>query len=123
VVLRLLTQTWQSDIARKAEHAMSIQIYNDGLAGAAASGTGRTQELSHPATGGKPSSGASSSGEDQVQISSLSSSLAANESQRAARVQQLAALYQGGQYEVNSMDVSRALVNHAIQAGGVEGDQ
>jgi anti-sigma28 factor (negative regulator of flagellin synthesis) len=102
---------------------MSIQIYNDGLAGSAASGLGRTQELSTSTTGSRPSSGASSGGEDQVQISSLSSSLAAHGSERAARVSALAAAVQSGSYQVNSKDVSRALVDHALQAGGVEGEQ
>jgi len=101
---------------------MSIQIYNDGLAGAAASGAGRTQELSNPTTGRGHSSGASSGAEDQVQISSLSSSLAAHGSQRAARVAELAAAVQNGSYQVNSTDVSRAIVNHALQAGATEGD-
>jgi anti-sigma28 factor (negative regulator of flagellin synthesis) len=102
---------------------MSIQIYNDGIAGAAASGAGRTQELSQPPAGGKPSSGSTVSGEDTVQISSLSSGLSSHQSERAARVQQLAAAYQSGQYEVNSMDVSKALVNHALQAGTTGGEQ
>jgi anti-sigma28 factor (negative regulator of flagellin synthesis) len=102
---------------------MSIQIYNDGLAGAGgASETSRTQELSRPATGGSAPSGAAA-GEDQVQISSLSSNLSAQGSQRAARVQELAAAYQSGQYQVNSLEVSKALVNQAIKAGGVEGEQ
>jgi len=102
---------------------MSIQIYNDGLSGAATSGTGRTSELSHTTTGSKPSSGAASGGEDQVQISSLSSSLAAHNTQRAAHVAQLAAAYRSGTYEVNSTDVSKAMINHALQPGGVEGDK
>jgi len=101
---------------------MSIQIYNDGMAGAAASGAGRTQEVSHAATGGKSSAG-SNSGEDQVQISSLSSALSSQGSDRAARVQQLAAAYQSGHYQVNAMDVSKAIVNHALNSGGVEGGQ
>ena len=102
---------------------MSIQIYNDGLAGLGSSEAARTQELSRATTGGKQTSGASSGGEDQVQISSLSSTLAAQGSDRAARLSQLAAVYQSGGYEVNSMDVSRAIVNHALQAGSVESDQ
>jgi anti-sigma28 factor (negative regulator of flagellin synthesis) len=101
---------------------MSIQIYNDGLAGAGASEATRTQDLSRATTGGKPTSGASSGGEDQVQISSLSSALVAGESQRAARVQELSAAYQTGQYQVNSTDVSRAMVNHALTAPGMEGE-
>ncbi|MEI9975171.1 MAG: flagellar biosynthesis anti-sigma factor FlgM [Ignavibacteriota bacterium] len=99
---------------------MSIQIYNDGLAGAAASGPSRTQEVSSPASGQRPSSSVTSGGEDQVQISSLSSALAAHGSDRASRVAQLAAAYQSGRYEVNSMDVSKAMVDHAVQSGSTE---
>jgi anti-sigma28 factor (negative regulator of flagellin synthesis) len=102
---------------------MSIQIYSDGLAGAGASGTSRTQEVSTPHTGSKPVSGGTSSGEDQVQISSLSSTLSAHGSDRAARVAQLAAAYQSGSYQVNATAVSKAMVNHALQAGGAEGEQ
>ena len=102
---------------------MSIQIYNDGLAGAGASDAARVQELSHGISGGKATSGVSSGGEDQVQISPLSSALTAQGNERAARVQQLAATYQGGQYQVNPTDVSRAIVNRALEPGGVEGEQ
>lgn len=102
---------------------MSIQIYNDGLAGAGASDAGRVQELSHSTSGGKPTSGASSSGEDQVQISSLSSALTAQGSERAAHVEQLAAAYQSGRYQVNPTEVSRAIVNRALESGGVEGGE
>lgn len=102
---------------------MSIQIYNDGLAGLGASETSRAQEVSRATTGGKPSSGSAASGEDQVEISSLSSTLAAQGSEHAARVQQLAAVYQSGNYQVNSMDVSKAMVDNALKAGGSEGPQ
>lgn len=102
---------------------MSIQIYNDGLAGAGASETSRAQELSRATTGGKPISGSTAGAEDQVDISSLSSTLAAQGSQRASRVQELAAAYQSGNYHVNSMDVSKAMVNNALKAGAAEGEQ
>ena len=101
---------------------MSIQIYSDGLAGAGASEATRTQDLSRATTGGKPSSGASTGGEDQVQISSLSTTLAADASQHAARVQELSAVYQSGQYQVNSIDVSSAIVKHALASQGMEGE-
>jgi len=101
---------------------MSIQIYNDGLAGTGASEASRTQDLSRATTGSKPTSGASSSGEDQVQISALSSTLAADGSQHAARVQELSAVFQSGRYEVNSMEVSRAIVNQALTSPGMEGE-
>jgi anti-sigma28 factor (negative regulator of flagellin synthesis) len=102
---------------------MSIQIYNDGLAGAGASETSRAHEVSRATTGGKAASGSAASGEDQVEISSVSSTLAAQGSQRAARVQELAAAYQSGNYRVNSTDVSKAIVNNALKAGGAEGEQ
>jgi anti-sigma28 factor (negative regulator of flagellin synthesis) len=103
---------------------MSIQIYNDGLAGAGASETSRAQDVSRAASLSPGSTSASSSsGEDQVQISSLSSALSAQGSQREAHVAQLAAAYQSGRYEVNAMDVSKALVNQALKAGGAEGEQ
>ena len=101
---------------------MSILIYNDGLAGAGASGPSRAQDVTHAATTPSHSSGSTAGGEDQVHISSLSSSLSAQGSQRAAHVQALAALYQSGKYEVNSTEVSKALVNNALKAGGAEGE-
>jgi anti-sigma28 factor (negative regulator of flagellin synthesis) len=102
---------------------MSIRIYNDGLAGAAASETSRAQDLSKASQSSKTSSGSAAGGEDQVQISSLSEALSAQGSQRTDRVQSLAAVYQNGGYQVNSMDVSRAIVNNALQMSGAESDQ
>jgi anti-sigma28 factor (negative regulator of flagellin synthesis) len=102
---------------------MSIRIYNDGLGGTGAAETSRTQEISRATTGGTTSVGSASSGEDQVQISSLSEALGSQGIQRDARVQQLASIYQSGGYQVNSMDVSRAIVNNALQAGAAESDQ
>jgi anti-sigma28 factor (negative regulator of flagellin synthesis) len=101
---------------------MSIQIYSDGLAGTGASEAARTQDVSRATTGGKPTSGGSASAEDQVQISSLSTTLAADGIQHAARVQELSAVYQSGRYQVNSMDVSRAIVNQALMSPGMEGE-
>ena len=102
---------------------MSIRIYNDGLAGAAAAETSRAQELSRTTGTSKSVEGSSASGEDQVQISSLSETLAAQSSQRAARVQDLAGVFQSGRYQVNSVDVSKAIVNQALQAGSAEKGQ
>ena len=101
---------------------MSIRIYNDGLAGTAATEASRAQELSRATQAGRANGAASSSGEDQVEISSLSESLSAQASQRATRVQDLTAVYRSGGYQPNSLDVSRALVNHALQAGAVESE-
>lgn len=99
---------------------MSIQIYNDGLAGA--SGLGRTQDVSRATTGGITPASVPGSGEDQVSISSVSSTLSANSADRASRVAELAAAYQSGNYQVNPTDVSRAMVNQALQNGGMESE-
>lgn len=96
---------------------MSIRIYNDGMAGAAAAEASRAQDVSRPTSSGKAAEGIASLGGDHVEISSLSASVASQSSQRSARVQELAAMYQSGRYEVNSMDVSRAIVNNALSAG------
>jgi anti-sigma28 factor (negative regulator of flagellin synthesis) len=101
---------------------MSIRIYNDGLAGTAASEASRAQELSRATSSGTRSSGPAA-GEDQVQISSLSETLSAQSSHRAARVQELAAAYQSGKYQVNSTDVSRSIVNQALKAGSTESSE
>jgi anti-sigma28 factor (negative regulator of flagellin synthesis) len=101
---------------------MSIRIYNDGLAGASALENSRAEQLSRTGGTGKPGAGAGPGGEDQVQMSSLSEALTAAQSQRATNVQQLAAAYQSGHYHVDSTDVSRALVSHALEAGGAEND-
>lgn len=104
---------------------MSIRIYTDGLASAAASEASRSEELSRANGPGKqPVAGSSGEGGDQVQISSLSESIAAGSSQQgvtqANRVRQIAAQYQNGTYQVDSLQLSRALVSNAIRSGAVE---
>lgn len=105
---------------------MSIRIQNDGLAGAAASETSRTQDTVQIGNGaGRPGSRFDASS-DRVEISSLSGQIAdaSNSSQaaQANRVSKLAAMYQSGRYQVDSVAVSRALVSQAIQTGGTGGD-
>ena len=104
---------------------MSIRIYTDGLAGAAASEASRNEEVSRASTAGKqPVAGASAEGGDQVQISSLSASIAAGSSQQDAtqsnRVRQIAVQFQNGTYHVDSLQLSRALVSNAIRSGAVD---
>lgn len=99
---------------------MSIRIYNENLAGTAASQTSNAAEVSRAGGSGKPPRSSGVSGEDQVQISSVSESIATQSSQRAARVQSLAALYQSGKYQVNSNEVAHAMVNSALKAGDAE---
>jgi anti-sigma28 factor (negative regulator of flagellin synthesis) len=105
---------------------MSIQIYNDGLAGASASQAERTQG---PTIGSsnppRRDNGLSNSGSDHVAISSLSESITAagriDDVKQAARVSQLTALYQSGQYHVDSLQLSRTLVSQALNTGTADG--
>jgi hypothetical protein len=104
---------------------MSMRIYNDGIGGASAfqpaSGETGVQTGSTTRAGSTRYSGA-----DQVEISSLSGNVAAATaalaSQQAARVSRLAALYGRGEYQVNSMQLSRALVSNALSNSSVDGD-
>ncbi|HUI55990.1 MAG TPA: flagellar biosynthesis anti-sigma factor FlgM [Bryobacteraceae bacterium] len=104
---------------------MSIRIYNEGVAGSAASEAHRAEELSRAnAPSKQPSVGQIGSGEDQIQISSLSEHIAAQGSvqsaQQADKVRHLAAVYQSGQYHVDSRKVSSALVANALQNARTE---
>jgi hypothetical protein len=99
---------------------MSIRIQNDGIAAAAASQTAPAEKTGKP---GSTSSGSiGSSGADQVDISSLSGSIAAASSalasQQSARVSQLTGLYASGQFQVNSAQLSSALVTSAMGSAG-----
>ena len=96
---------------------MSIRIYNEGLSGASAPETSRTQEISRGGAGNRANQGSGAGGEDQVQISSLSETLSNHAAQRTAHVQNLKALYESGRYQVNAADVSHAIVGAAIQGG------
>jgi hypothetical protein len=66
------------------------------------------------------------SGGDEVEISSFSGNVATSvgvlAEQQAARVGHLAALYARGDYQVDSMQISRALVSGAIAASPVGED-
>jgi len=50
----------------------------------------------------------------------VATSVGALGEQQAARVSQLAALYARGDYQVDSMQVSRALISGAIASGPIE---
>jgi len=104
---------------------MSIRIQNDGLTGAMAPETSRTQDVVQI---GNLSTGLSSrigSASDNVEISSLSGNIAdassALATAQASRLRQLTQLYQSGRYQVDTSAVSRALVANALQSGGIEG--
>jgi len=102
-----------------------MRIYNDGVTGTSAfppaSAETAVQAGSTTQAGSTRYSGA-----DQVEISSLSGNIAAATaalaSKQAARVGQLAAIYGKGEYQVNSVRVSQALVSHALSNSSVDGD-
>lgn len=104
---------------------MSMRIHNDSIATTAASQPAPAGSAA-PTDSSIRGKSTASFGADQVDISSLSASLAASNaalaSQRAGRVSQLAALYARGQYHVDSMQLSRALISKAVGAGLVETD-
>ena len=102
---------------------MSIRIDNDKTADIASNPAQRTEQTDRLAPGGtKSGSGVSGEGEDQVEVSSTTSSIgaavSANNAARSNRVQELGALYTSGQYNVDSFKTSQALVSSAIGAAG-----
>jgi len=100
---------------------MSMRIQNDGIATAGASQTTPADGLGlHQAS--RQSGSITDIGTDQVEISSLSGNVAALANQQADRVSQLAALYARGDYHVDSMQLSRALISGSLAGGSVESD-
>ena len=100
-----------------------MRIHNDGTAGPAASQAVPVDGAAQPGSTTRASS-ISGSGADQVEISSLSGNIAASVAglagRQAARVSQLAAQYAKGDYHVNALQLSRALVSGALAGGSVE---
>jgi len=107
---------------------MNIRIQQEGAQGAGASDLSRSGAVSATTAprAGFPGNAGSTFG-DQVDISPLSGSiadeLAAGAGSQSAKVQQLAALYASGHYDVDASRLSRALVAHALASsaqGGME---
>ena len=98
---------------------MSLRIQNDPAT------NGTAAEVSHAAQSTSVSPGLGNAQKtigsavgDQVNVSSvteaISAGISAQNLQRATRVTQLGALYARGQYYVDSVDVSSAIVGNAI---------
>ena len=104
---------------------MSMQIHNDGIAGPAGSQSSPSVTTAQPDQSTRIGFGANTGG-DQVEISSLSANIAATAAtladQQAARVNHLAAVYARGEYQADSMQVSRALIGGAVAGASPEGD-
>lgn len=89
--------------------------------GPSAAETGRTPETQKTARDNAGRSSASGSAEgDRVELSStlgrLSRALTADSTQRANRVQALAAEYETGRYQANAQATSHALIAEALRA-------
>lgn len=89
--------------------------------GPAAAETGRTPETQKSGRDSTGRSGAVGSADgDRVELSStlgrLSQAIATHTTQRAQRVQALAAEYQSGRYRPNSAATSRGLISEALSA-------
>jgi hypothetical protein len=100
---------------------MKISDLNPG--GAAASGTQRSQETQPAAHGGPSRASGAGFDSDRVEFSgglgSLSRALSSFHSDRAGRVQSLAAQYQNGTYRPDSAAISRGLVGEALGSGSL----
>jgi anti-sigma28 factor (negative regulator of flagellin synthesis) len=104
---------------------MRIRLENDGVSAASTAGAGQI----NPTRSGSSSPTAPAGhtgGADQVEISPLSESISnasnALQTQQADRVNQLAAVYAKGQYQVDSAQISHALVSQALASGSVENE-
>jgi anti-sigma28 factor (negative regulator of flagellin synthesis) len=95
-----------------------MRVDDRNLTGAAAAETGRTQGAQPLERSGRTSVavGRGGAGSDQVELSALSRALQSSDSSRNARVEQLTAQYQAGQYRVNVAQVSHSMVSDALQA-------
>jgi flagellar biosynthesis anti-sigma factor FlgM len=95
-----------------------MKINDANVAGLASPGIGKTQEAEQGARlrQGRTGDGTSSS-TDQVQLSNLSETLRASDSEspeRAAQVERLSADVQAGRYHVDSAKVSNKIVQDSI---------
>jgi anti-sigma-28 factor FlgM len=91
-----------------------MRVDNRNLTSAAEAG--RAQESQSIGRDGRPVSSTNSggSGTDRVELSSLSRALHASASSRSARVDQLTAQYQAGQYQPDVAETSKSMVSEAI---------
>jgi anti-sigma28 factor (negative regulator of flagellin synthesis) len=95
-----------------------MKINDANVAGLTSPGIGKAQEAEQGARlrQGRTGDGASSS-TDQVQLSNLSETLRASESEspeRAAQLERLSADVQAGRYQVDSAKVSKKIVQDSI---------
>ena len=98
-----------------------MKIYDLNLTGgAAAAGTGRTQESQRSSQAAGSQTGATAGAGDRVEFSStlgrLSMALSAHDSARANRIQALAQQYQSGTHRPDAAATARGMVSEAMAA-------
>jgi hypothetical protein len=98
-----------------------MKIYDNNLTGTSASESARAQELqkaggSGSAKSGKTGSTAGDSVEFSGALGTLSRLLSSSDNSRAARVQSLAAQYQSGKYQPDSMATSQSMITESLGA-------
>lgn len=95
-----------------------MRVNEHNLTGVAAAEAGRAQESQKLDRGGGARTTTYGSGGDRVELSStltsLSHAMESHHAERAARVQELAAQYQGGKYRTDAAATSRAMVGEAL---------
>jgi anti-sigma28 factor (negative regulator of flagellin synthesis) len=99
---------------------MSIRIQNDAISSGVSSEVNRTGGAGNAGSGPGRVGTSTTAGGDQVEISSaaqtFSDGVQASSAQHSARVKELSTLYASGRYNVDSHQVSRALVNSGVSA-------
>jgi anti-sigma28 factor (negative regulator of flagellin synthesis) len=97
-----------------------MRIYDQNPSGAAAAQTGGPQEIQRTGRESGARAHGTASERDRVELSSsltsLSRTLDAHHAGRAARVEELAAQYQRGEYRPDSAATGRAMVGEALGA-------
>jgi anti-sigma28 factor (negative regulator of flagellin synthesis) len=97
-----------------------MRVNEHNTTGASAAEAARAQETQRIEGGAGSRTSTSKSGGDRVELSSTSAkvsrAMAAHHSDRAAKVQELAAQYQSGKYRPDSAATSRGMVSEAMAA-------
>jgi anti-sigma28 factor (negative regulator of flagellin synthesis) len=97
---------------------MSVRIHNDQTPGVSSQQVSEADRLSSSRAGSAKNGVSSDSGGDRVDVSSvtdaISAGISAQNLSQANRVAQLKGAYEGGQYAVDTAQVSKAVVGNAI---------
>jgi anti-sigma28 factor (negative regulator of flagellin synthesis) len=91
-----------------------MRVDQRNLTGAAAAEAERARESQSLGRDGRPGAASGGAGSDHVELSALSRALNAGASSRSARVQELTAQYQAGQYQPDAAGISRTMVGDAL---------